>query len=337
MTELLQKLSALTAPSGWEDAARDFVLEQGRMLGASAETDRLGNVILRKTGARRTKAPVVLSAYLDEPGFMIKEIMQGGLLRFGLTGDTDPRTILGRKVRVGEENLPGVVGLRPIHLMPPEERNTMPKTGELYLDVGAPDRAWAAGQIAKGDFGVFDGDFEMLGEHRFLAKAMGRSVSASVLLALLRRELPLDVVCVFTVQRLVGSRGAYAAAGLEPGCAVALDVCSGDEEGVNLPRLGGGPVIPQMDAGAFYDRKLTRLLQQGAGRKEQPCQMQAGAGDKGDGAVYRTARNGARTAALKCPVKYGNAPAQLADFRDVAAMEQELFGLLEELEAEAWI
>lgn len=338
MMERLKTLSSLTAPSGWEDEARQYVLREARAMGISGELDRLGNVILRKRGRKPTNRPVVLAAYLDEPGFMVKEITQEGLLKFGLTGQTDPRTILGKTVRVGESGLRGIVGLRPIHLTPPEERKMMPKTGDLYLDVGAPDRAWTAGHVARGDYGVFGQELQPLGEHRILAKAMGRSVGSAVLLGLLAQELPLDVTLVFTVQRLVGSRGAYAAAAaVQPGAVIVLDVCPGADSGDSHPHLGGGPVVPRMDDGAFYDRKLLRLLQQGAQREKQTVQLWASAGDTGDGSVFVSAREGAPTGALKCPVKYQSAPAQVVDLRDIAAMERVLLGTLMEMEAESWI
>lgn len=80
----------------------------------------------------------------------------------------------------------------------------MPKTGELYLDIGAPNEDWACSSVCPGDYAVFVQRPLCLGEHMLLAKAMSRSMGCAVLLALMSRELPVDVCFSFSTQRHVG-------------------------------------------------------------------------------------------------------------------------------------
>lgn len=165
-----------------------------------------------------------------------------------------------------------------------------------------------------------------------LAKAMGRSVGCGALLALMERELPVDVTFVFTTQRQVGSRGAMAAAArLRPGASISLELCPGDGE--KQPKLGDGPVLPTVDKGAIYDRDLIELLKAAAPGSVQPwASIETG----GDGGVFQRAGGGAKTAAVCCPVRYLDAPNAVIDHRDYLALPELLLAGLHALKDQPW-
>lgn len=333
MRNLLQELSALTAPSGLERAVEAYISEKAAALGLAASRDPLGNVLVEKPGARHPSRPVVLTAYMDEPGMMIRAVTQEGFFRFGLTGPTDPRTILGKTVLAGEGAHPGVVGRKPIHLTTPQERKTMPAADDLYLDLGAEDRAAGESLAGPGDYAVFAPAFLELGANALLAKAMGRSVGCSVLLSLMAEDLPMDVTFVFTTQRQVGSRGAMAAAArIRPGVAISVELCPGDGE--KQPKLGSGPVLPTVDKSAIYDRDLTAMLKNAAPRNIQPW---ASVETDGDGSVFQRSGGGAKTAAVCCPAKYLSGPAMMIDRRDLEAMPKLLLSGLDALKDQPWL
>ena len=135
-------------------------------------------------------------------------------------------------------------------------------------------------------------------------KAMSRSLRCAVLLELLnmKEQLPVDVTMAFTVQRHVGNRGAYsAAAALDGGIAISLDLCPGDTVGDDLPHLGKGPVVPSMDQKAIFDPELTEKLAAAARACGIPIQRWAKAECDGDGGVFQRSGNGFSAAALYCP------------------------------------
>lgn len=322
LTEI-KNLSALMGPSGWEDAVGAYIIEKAKKLGLDAKKDALGNVFVKKPGKKRTEKPVVLTAYMDEPGFMLRSITETGLFRFGLTGDTDPRTILGKTVLVGEAGHRGVVGRKPIHLTDAQERKTMPKTEDLYLDLGAEGREQAEGMAEPGDFAVFVLEFLELGVHKILGKAMGRSVGCGVLLSLLERELPVDVTFLFTVQRQLGSRGAVAAAArVRPGTVIALELCVETEE----VKMGEGPALPAVDGSAIYDRELTELIKNSAPGKLQCVGKTENSSDAG---AFQRSGGGAKTAVILCPAKYLTAPNSAVDRRDVLSLSELLEATLQ--------
>ena len=333
MLTMFRELSALTAPSGWEDAAGGYISKKARELGLTAQRDPLGNIVVEKTGGHSPKRPVVLTAYLDEPAMMIRTVTEDGLFRFGLTGDTDVRTILGKTVLVGESAHRGVVGRKPIHLTSAQERKTMPKAEELYLDLGAENREQGAEMAGPGDYAVFTPEFLELGAQTLVGKAMGRSVSCSVLLELMKQQLPVDVTFVFTTQRQVGCRGAMAAAArLQPGVVISLELCPGD--GDKQPKLGEGPVLPAVDKSAIYDRGLMGLLKQAA-----PTELNCWGEVKtnGDGGVFQRAGGGARAAMLCCPARYLTGPYPAIDRRDYLALPQVLLAGLDALSTQPWL
>ena len=327
MLTTIKTLSQLTAPSGWEHSVRDYIQKIAGQRGFSCTVDPLGNLLVHVPGKTAPKEPILLAAYLDEPGFMVEEITKEGLLKFGLMGSIAHRNILGRQVLAGDGAHRGVVGLKPIHLTSQEERKKLPKVEDLYIDLGFSDRKDTEKQIQPGESGVFAEPFRELG-NRILGKAMGRSVSCGVLLELMNRELPVDVTMAFTVQHQVGCRGAYGVgAEQQDGVCVALDLCPVTSEQEKLPKLGKGPVIPRMDKNAMFDVQLTKKLISAAGNT--PVQRIARAETAGDGGVIQRSGSGKRVAALYCPVAYETAPCQMIDPKDAEQMVVVLTAFLE--------
>lgn len=331
MIEIVRELSSLFGPSGWEDQVREYLLEKVKSLGDEIQIDKLGNLHVLKIGKKTLKKPVVLTAYMDEPGFMVKDVTQEGMIKFGLMGGTDVRSILGKTVQVGDKGYKGVVGRKPIHLTTPEERKTMPGAGELYIDIGATDHAMSIIRVSKGDCGVFTGPVKKLGQHQILGKALGRAISCGVLLRLMEKELPVDTWFVFTTAKLVGNRGAYGAAYLRQAeIAIQVDICPGETAGDAMPKVSGGPVVPAMDKGVVFDGDLRNSLINSAKACEVKVQPWAEIPVKGQGGVFR--EKGAKVLSLCCPVKYLTAPCQAADLRDVEAMPKLLIKFLAEME-----
>ncbi len=323
MRNTIEALSGLFAPSGCENAVRREIIAKAETLDGQVREDRLGNLFVTLKGKKTSREPVFLFAHMDEPGLMVKQNTEE-FWKFGLMGSTKLRMILGHSVLVGPCSRRGVIGMKPIHLSDKEERDQLPKQEDLYLDLGNADG------LEPGMFGVFDEPLRGLGESRLYGKAMSRSVTAGVLLSLMRESLPLDVTMVFTVQRHVGSRGARAAAAGLSGVAMVLDLCAAGNSGETLPQLGKGPVIPVMDQGIIYDDTVQNALKKSAARKNISIQAWASLSGRGDGESCQRTGTGLRIGGLLCPAELTDAPGQIVSLSDIQAMRPILMGFLEE-------
>ena len=170
MTELLKTLCALPGPSGCEDAVRGYIRKAAKPFADEMKTDAIGNLMVFRKGKTALERPVVVCAHMDEVGVIIKKITDDGMLKFGFVGGVDPRVVIGRAVRFGD--VTGVIGIKAVHLTTAAERRTMPKTKDLYIDIGAATRAAAEDKVALGDFGVFDSAVVEFGDGLIKAKAI---------------------------------------------------------------------------------------------------------------------------------------------------------------------
>ena len=190
MIELMKQLCALPGPSGCEDAVREFVLKKVKPFADEMKTDAIGNIMVFRKGKKALERPVVLCAHMDEVGVIIKKITDDGMLKFGFVGGVDPRVVIGRPVRFGD--VQGVIGIKAVHLTTAAERRTMPKTKDLYIDIGAASKAAAEDKVSLGDYGVFDSAVVEFGDGLIKAKAIDDRVGCAALLKLIEDEPPID-------------------------------------------------------------------------------------------------------------------------------------------------
>lgn len=335
MIELMNELCALPGPSGCEDAVRAFVLKRVKPFADEIRTDAIGNVMVFRKGAKALDRPVALCAHMDEVGVIIKKITEDGMLKFGFVGGVDPRVVIGRPVRFGD--VPGVIGIKAVHLTTAAERRTMPKTKNLYIDIGATSRAAAEKLVSLGDYGVFDSAVVEFGDGLIKAKAIDDRVGCAALLRLLEDEPPVDTWFCFTVQEETGLRGAASMAfALDPGFAMVLEGTTAADlaevEGADaVCRVRGGVVLPFMDGATIYDAALFELLRDACTKRGIPWQTKTRvAGGTDAGRIHRS-RAGVRVCAAAAPVRYIHSPSSVAAKADCEAVLAAARAFLEEL------
>ena len=85
------------------------------------------------------KEIVMNGAGIEEIGFIVRHIDDNGFIRILPLGGFDPKTLTAQRVIVhGTKDLPGCMGVKPIHVMSPEERTKMPAVTDYVVDVGLP-------------------------------------------------------------------------------------------------------------------------------------------------------------------------------------------------------
>ena len=326
MLELLKELCRLNGVSGAEDPVRNFIQTQAQPYADSLRSDALGNLIVFKRGKKSTENKLLLAAHMDEVGVIVTRITEEGFLKFDFVGGVDRRVAIGKPVVLGENEIPGLIGLKAIHLVSREEEEKVPKTDALYIDIGAKDREEAEKLVPPGTYGSFVGPPQEFGQGFLKAKAIDDRIGCAIMLELLKEDLPLDVTFAFTAQEEVGTRGAFGTAfSVSPEVALVLETTTA----ADLPGVGGarrvcapgkGPVISYMDGATIYDRDLFENLRRLAEEHGIPWQTKEYIAGGNDARTIQRSRSGVRVAALSAAVRYLHAPAtvgSLADFENM--------------------
>ena len=326
MLELLKTLCSLNGISGNEDQVRDFIRKEAQPYADSIRTDALGNLIVAKKGRKHTGSKLLLAAHMDEVGIVITHVQDNGFLKFDFVGGVDRRVAIGKPVAIGPERLPGIIGLKAIHLTTKEERKKAPKTEDLYIDIGAKDGEQARSWVRPGDYGAFVSQPEEFGSGLFKAKAIDDRVGCAVMLMLLREALPCDTVFAFTAMEEVGTRGAFGAAfSVTPEVALVLETTTAaDLPGIDPHRRvcapGAGPVISYMDGGTIYDRALFETLRDLAEEHGIPWQTKEYIAGGNDARTIQRTKAGVRVAAMSAATRYLHAPASVGSVADFQNM-----------------
>lgn len=339
LLDTVKILCALSGPSSYEEPVQNYLKARAEAAGAVCRVDGMGNLICEKKGVKPAPGRLMLAAHMDEVGLIVKRITDEGYVKFACLGGIDRRVLIGKPVFLGKDRIPGVIGLKAIHLTTAEERKKVPKIEELYIDLGAQNREEAEKLTHIGDFAVFSDYITEYGDGMLKAKAIDDRIGCAVMIELLEKNLPMDVTFAFTVQEEVGTRGAFGAAFLvSPEIALVLEgTTAADSPTTDVHRRvcypGRGPVVPYMDGGTVYDRRLFELLRELAEEGNIPWQTKEYISGGTDAKAIQRTKTGVRVGAVSAAVRYLHSPSSVASIRDLENMETLAFRFIEAVAA----
>lgn len=206
--DILRRLTETDGISGREEDVRNFILEEIKPYCDRIELDAMGNMLCFKNMDKKGRC-LLLSAHMDEVGFIVTKIGEDGYLSFESVGGIDPKILLSSRVAVNG-NL-GVISAKAVHLSTKEEREAPIPENKLFIDIGAKNKEEAEKYVTVGDSVSFKSDFVRFGEGRIKAKALDDRVGCAVLIKMLKKKSDLPLICTFVTQEEVGLRGAKAA------------------------------------------------------------------------------------------------------------------------------
>jgi endoglucanase len=321
---LLEKLSNARGVSGNEAEVREILIDTVKSRVDAYRVDSIGNLITFKKarGARRAALKVMLAAHMDEVGLLIVHHDSNGHLRFRKVGGIDDRVLLSKVVLIGKDKIPGVIGVKPIHLLKEKERDEIIDFESMTIDIGAKNKEEAQSAVNIGDYATFATEFATLDSGLAKGKALDDRAGCTVLAEILKRDYPFDLYGVFTVQEEVGLRGARVAAfAVEPDVAFALEgtVCDDSPKKKDVSpttRLGEGPAITIADRSFIADKRLVDLLIETARENRIPYQIkQPMVGGTDAGRIHIT-KEGIPSVAVAVPTRYIHTPVSLFDLKD---------------------
>ena len=324
MLKTLMELCALDGVSGNESAVREYIAGRISPFVQQMETDPMGNLIAFKKGKRCPDVKLMLAAHMDEVGIIVTSISDEGYLKFSFVGGVDRRVAIGKRVNIG--GISGVIGLKAYHLVSASEEKKVPKTTEMYIDIGADSKEEAEKLVRIGDTGVFESDYVNFGEGMVKCRAIDDRIGCAAMIKLIEQEIEYDCYFAFTAQEEVGTRGAMTAAyRIAPDMALILegttaaDLPTVDED-KQICRVKGGVVIPFMDRGAIYDRRMYDKLTALADERKIKWQTKEFVAGGTDASAIQRSRAGVACAGLAVPVRYIHSPSSVAATEDMEAM-----------------
>ncbi|MBO5060874.1 MAG: M42 family metallopeptidase [Clostridia bacterium] len=320
---LIEELTNLNGVSGDEGEIRAFIRSQLELYADEIITDTIGNLIALKKGDGQKR--IMLSAHMDEVGFIVSGITDKGFIEFKTVGGIDTRVIISKKVVIGKNKVKGVIGMKAIHLQKRSERESVPRVRDIFIDIGAKDKKTAEEKVKLGDYIAFDTQFEMLGEDTVKAKAIDDRAGCAILLELIKKPVKYDTYFCFTTQEEVGLRGARVAAHrINPDIALVLEAttCSdvyGFDEHEYVTSMGEGAVVTFMDRTTIVDKKLRSWLYDTAKNVGIPVQYKRTTAGGNDAGRIHLTRGGVKTASVSVPCRYLHSPCGLASLKDIKA------------------
>lgn len=342
---LLKQICEIAGAPGFEKRIRDLVIELVTPMVDEIKTDNLGNVIaVKKSENNPDNKKVMVAAHIDEIGFMVTHIEEGGFLRFHTLGGFDPKTLTAQRVIVhGKTDLVGVMGSKPIHVMTAEEKTKIPKSTDYFIDLGMTKEE-VEKYVSVGDPITRERELIEMGDC-VNCKSIDNRVSVFILIEALRslKNHPYDVYAVFTVQEELGIRGANVAAhGINPDFGIALDTTiafdvPGAQAHEKITELGKGTAIKIMDAMTVCDYRMVAFMKKTATEhqiKWQPEILTAGGTDTAG--VQRMGKQGAIAGAISIPTRHLHQVIEMAHKEDIHHSILLLNACLENLDQYDW-
>lgn len=322
MVELLRRLTEANGVSGNEDEVRDIIKEEILPSVDKVYIDGIGNLIGYKKGKAKDAKRIMLCAHMDEVGFIITSIGDNGMLKFKPVGGIDPRVLVSKRVLIGKDRIPGVLGIKAIHLQEPSERVNAVKVDQMYIDIGVKSKEEAEKLVKLGDYAIFDSHMVEFGDNKIKAKALDDRVGCLALIEALKGEYDHDIYACFTVQEEVGLRGAGVAGyHVQPDIALIVEgtTCSdvsGVDEHMFSTVLGAGPAITIMDGSSISNKDLVEALKDVAEEKNIPYQLKKGTTGGNDAGSIHTSKAGVATCVVSVPCRYIHSPSSVMDMDD---------------------
>jgi len=344
--ELLKELTETAGVPGYEIEVRTVLRKHLEPM-AQIMQDRIGSLIAWLPGTA-DRPRVMLAGHMDEIGFMVKLITEEGFIRFLPLGGWWDQVLLAQRVviKTREGEVLGIIGAKPPHLLPEEERKKVVEKKEMYIDVGATSQEeLEAMGIRLGDPIVPVSEFTPLTDGKsYLAKAWDDRVGCALIVQAMQflkeQSHPNALYGACTVQEEVGLRGAKTSVEVvDPDVAIILESdIPGDVPGIkeeeSAVKLGKGPTLLLYDARMIPNLKLRDLVIDTAKELEIPLQLSAMQGGATDGGVIHLHGPGVPTVVLGVPARHIHSHAGIIHRDDYDNALKLLVAVIKKLDAQ---
>ena len=324
--DFLKSLLLTPSPSGYEQRIQEIVRVWARQYADDVRTDLHGNVIaaINPAGSPR----IMLAGHCDQLALMVQHIDSDGFLYVQPMGGWDMQILLGQRLTVWTKTGPvaAVVSRKAPHMLTADERKKVPEFIDIWVDIGAKDRAEAESLVALGDTITVALSTQAMRNDLFTSPGLDDKVGVWTVMETLRllkgKPMQAAVFCVSTVQEEIGLRGAATSAyGIHPTVGIAVDVChatdtpGNEKKQLGETKLNGGPVVfrgPNINP-HVHERVI-------AAAKAQNITIQTRGVPKATGTdanAMQLARDGVAAGLVSIPNRYMHSPVEVVSLKDL--------------------
>lgn len=346
LLKMYEELTCTPGVPGYEEPVRKVMRKYLEPVSDEIITDNLGSIAGVKVGSQGGPR-IMIAGHLDEVGWMVTMITDRGFLKLQPLGGWWSQVMLAQRVKIltRKGELVGVVGSKPPHILPAEERNKVVQIKDMFIDIGASSREEAM------EFGVRPGDpiipycdFTVMPNPKVLLNKAwdnraGCAVAIQVLQLLQGQQHNNVVYAVGNVQEEVGLRGAVTMSHtIRPDIGIALDVgIAGDVPGVKESeaqgKMGKGPQVILYDASMVPSQALRNLVEDTAKEFDIPIQYDVIPGGGTDAGRMHISGNGVPSIAIGFATRYIHSHAGLIHRDDMENAARLIAEVIKKLDA----
>lgn len=334
------------SPSGFEEPIQALIRDYISPHCDQLRTDIHGNQIASIGDPDGPK--LMYAGHCDQIGMLISYIDDDGFLYAKTIGGWDPQQLVGQAMTIWTSDgpIPAVISRKPIHLLTSSERNQVVELDQLWLDIGATNKADAAKLVRVGDPVTLELKYRKLRHQLVTGPGMDNKSGMWTVIEALRRvagntssTLQCHLHSVATVQEEIGLRGAKTAAGsIRPDVAIAVDVTHAsdcptiEKRKQGEIKIGGGPVIFR---GPNINRKVADRLIHLCEINAIPFQPAAiGRATPNDANALQISGSGVATGLVAIPNRYMHSAVEVISLNDIDNIAQLLMLFAQNLSAD---
>ena len=324
----LKRLLDAPGPSGFETLAGRVWRAEAEQFAHRVTIDVAGNCMAEVNP--EGSPTILLDGHIDEIGVIVQYIDDDGFVYISPIGGWDVHVLIGQRIRflAATGDVIGVVGRKPIHLSKESDKEAQLKFSDLWVDIGARNRAEAEARLSLGDPGVIDSRAHDFPNERIVSRSIDDRIGAFAVLEALRRYAAKPgtarVVAAATTQEEIawtGGGALVAANRVRPRMAIVVDVTHAsdhpnmEKKELGDQKLGGGPVLGR---GALLSPVVFELLRAAARARDLPFTVHAvGRFTSTNADAIHIAQEGVATALVSIPNRYMHSPNEMVSLTDV--------------------
>ena len=307
---------------GSENAAADLAIEMLKPYVDEIKTDLTGSVFGFIKG--KSEKTVLIEAHIDEIGFTVTNVLEGGFLRLSKVGGIDIRVLPSQSVIVhGKKDITGIFTSTPPHLAKGKSAE-FSDLDEIFVDTGIKN---IADYVSIGVFATFDITAKELQNGYITSKSIddrsGCVAMIEVAKNLKQFGQPKDnIIIMLASGEELGNRGAKIGAfGKNIDEAIIVDVSFGVSPGADPNHCGECEKGAMIGVSPILDKKMRDTLIEISEKNKIPYQLEAMSGiTSTDADVVTVTESGIKTALISIPIKYMHTPIETVYLDDIKAV-----------------